>query len=494
VITDAEDRVEWVNAAFTRMTGHALPDAAGRRLSELLRGPGADLDALARMDEQLRREQKSAAELRYQLKDGRSLWLAVETHAVLGPDGRVQQYISIGRDVTERHAVEQQLRAARDEAERASRTKSEFLSAMSHELRTPMNAILGFAQLMQSDPDRALSARQHAHLQQILRAGAHLLELIDDVLDLARVEAGRQPITIEPVQPSQLLEECLTLMRPLAEERRVRFDGCAPGCCSDPVAADRTRLKQVLLNLLSNAIKYNEPGGSVTVACRPDGDDALVLAVTDSGPGLHPAQQERLFQAFERLGAEQGAVRGAGIGLALSKRLVELMGGQIGVESAPGAGSTFWLRLPRASSAPAAVSPPAALGDAARAAAPDGQCTVLYVEDNPVNVVLMEALLEREPGVRLVTAQLPELGLELAHSASPDLILLDIQLPGMDGYEVLRRLRASERHARTPIVAISANAMRGDIERGLGAGFDAYLTKPLDIAQLLGVVRSVKHA
>ncbi len=265
-ITDAQARVEWVNEAFTRLTGVAPEQALGRTLSELLRGEGSDAAALQRMDEELRSRHKAAAELRYQLKSGRVLWLSLEILAVLGPDAAVRHYISIGRDFTARHDAEEALRAARDEAERASRAKSEFLSSMSHELRTPMNAILGFAQLLATDARQPLADAHRGHLRHILQAGTHLLALIDDVLDLARVEAGKQPIQLEPVALGPLLRECLDLVHPLAEQRQVRLDGGDAVDGAGCVTADRTRLKQVLLNLLSNAIKYNREGGQVRLA------------------------------------------------------------------------------------------------------------------------------------------------------------------------------------------------------------------------------------
>ena len=488
-ITDADDRIDWVNAAFTRMTGHALEQAAGRTMAELLRGEQTDVDALRRMDEQLRNEHKASAELRYQLKDGRTLWLAIETHAVLGPDGAVQQYISIGRDVTERQAAEQALRLARDEAERASRAKSEFLSAMSHELRTPMNAILGFAQLLGTDAARPLAEPHRAHVRHILQAGTHLLALIDDVLDLARVEAGKQPILLEPVALGPLVRECLDLVRPLAAQRQVRLDGAGVVDDAGWVAADRTRLKQVLLNLLSNAIKYNREGGAVRLGygCGPT---ETWLDITDTGLGLGQEQRVRLFTAFERLGAEHGPIQGAGIGLALSKRMLELMAGRIEVDSEVGTGSTFrvWLRRDEAP-ADAPVRHPLLPVPPAEADAAPATRRVLYIEDNAVNAMLMEAVLERVPGVRLVCATLPEVGLELAQADPPDLVLLDIQLPGIDGFEVLRRLRASPATLAIPVVAVSANAMRSDIERARAAGFDDYLTKPIDFERLLALVQ-----
>jgi PAS domain S-box-containing protein len=492
VITDAAQRVEWVNEGFTRQTGHRSEGVAGHPVRELLAAPGTDDSEVARIDEQLARDRRATGELRLQGKDGRTRWFALEAQAILDDDGRVQRYIFTGRDVSARRAAEEDLRAARDEAERANRAKSEFLSAMSHELRTPLNAILGFGQLLASDPAFPLPERQQAQVQEIVRAGAHLLELINDVLDLARVEAGKQPISIEPVRVAPLVDECLALLRPQAQQRGIRLDAAAPQGCHCFVAADRTRLKQVLLNLLSNAVKYDRDGGRVQVACGADGD-AVRITVSDSGPGLDAERRERLFNSFERLGAEDGPIPGAGIGLVLSKRMVELMHGSLGLDSEPGRGSTFWLLLPRAQppAVPAAMAPAAVALQASPHDA--GTNTVLYIEDNPVNVLLMEAMLEREPGVRLLTALEPEGGLKLAFSEQPALILLDIQLPGIDGFEVLRRLRAAASTRATPVIAISANAMPADIRQGMEAGFDAYLTKPLEVEQLRTTVRQALH-
>ena len=486
-ITDATDRIEWVNEAFVRMTGYGPAQAVGHTLAELLRGPDSDLDALRRMDQQLRQQHKSSGELRYQFPDGRTLWLALETHAVRAADGSVRNYISIGRDVSERHAADAALRAARDEAERASRAKSEFLSAMSHELRTPMNAILGFGRLLQTDASQPLAGRQRSHVQQIVGAGTHLLALIDDVLDLARVEAGKQPILLEPVALDGLVHDCVDLVRPLADEQHLSLQtettAPAEGCW---VNADRTRLKQVLLNLLSNAIKYNRPGGEVRLRFL-QADSERGLEISDTGQGLGPEQQALLFEPFERLGAEGGTIPGAGIGLALTKRMLEMMQGRIEVDSEPGLGSRFriWLRgadgaAPRPA-APAEASAPAVRHTVAQ--------HVLYIEDNPVNVMLMEALMEREPGVRPKCAPLPEVGLALARAAPPDLLLLDVQLPGIDGFEVLRRLRADPVTQRVPVVAVSANAMPADIERARVAGFDDYLTKPIDFDRLRALLQ-----
>lgn len=490
-ITDAQRRVEWVNEGFTRLTGYRLDKLVGRRTAEFLRCADTDATEVERLEHDLLVHRRCAGELLHQAKDGRRYWFAVNTRAIVDDAGQVLHHVGIGRDVSDRRAAEQALRDARDEAQRASQAKSEFLSAMSHELRTPMNAILGFGQLLASDPTFVLPPRQQGQVREILNAGSHLLALINDVLDLARVEAGKQPIVIDPVRVDALLADCLALVRAIAQERAIALSLVVPPGCGCYVAADRTRLKQVLLNLVSNAIKYNHAGGQVSVGCRPSADASQVeIEVSDTGPGLSEDQRNRLFQPFERLGAEQGSIQGAGIGLVLSRRMVELMNGSIGVHSEPGRGSNFWVRLPMAvpgerSAPPAEALPPP---DPAR---PSRSGTVLYIEDNPVNLLLMEALFEHEAGVRLITAHEPALGLDLARSEQPQLILLDIQLPDIDGYEVLRRLRAMPATRSTPVIALSANAMPGDLQKGREAGFDDYLCKPFDMDKLRSTVREI---
>ena len=481
-VSDAEFIYTYVNERFAALIGRPRDAIVGEHARSIL---GAErferwcgLLAGARAGDQYE------AEVEYLAAPHRpAIWLQV-TYAVGLDDGagRRSTY-AFALDVSARKEAELALRAAKDEAERANRAKSQFLSSMSHELRTPLNASLGFGQLLLATGAPPLADPQRDQVLQILRGGRHLLELINEVLDLAQIETGRLRISLAPVQVAELLQECLTMLRPLAREAGIELQavGEIPADCL--VQADRTRLKQVLLNLLSNAIKYNRPGGAARVACRLDAD-TLRIAIADDGPGLSPDQQARLFQAFERLDAGATAIEGAGLGLVLSRHVMVAMHGEIGLDSEVGRGSTFWITLPRAQAADYGID----AAPAHPAGRPLATRTVLYIEDNPVNEMLMAAMLARIDGVRMISAALPLLGLQLAAQERPALILLDIQLPGIDGFEVLRRLRLDPVTRDIPVIAVSANAMHGDVEHALASGFLRYLTKPLDLRELAAAV------
>ncbi|MFZ2406887.1 MAG: PAS domain-containing protein [Methylobacter sp.] len=400
-------------------------------------------------------------------------------------DGRFVRLIGTVQDVTELKQVEQALIKSRDEAERANNAKSEFLSSMSHELRTPMNAILGFGQLLEIDA--GLTEDQADYVGEILKAGRHLLELINEVLDLSRIESGSINLSMEPLPCAELMAECLALVKPIAQRLGIAVKDPAIGAYV--IRADRTRLKQVLLNLLSNAIKYNRPQGDVSI--QVIGQDGWVrMAVSDTGYGIPAARQQEVFQPFSRLGAEETDIEGTGIGLTISRRLMEMMGGTIDMESEEGRGSTFWIELPEVVSEQGILSNDSGGQAMAAETAGAGKCryTVLYIEDNPANLRLVAQILGRNPQVQLITAHTPELGLELASAHRPELILLDINLPGMDGYQVLSVLRSLDSAKNTPVIAVSANATPRDIERGMEAGFDDYITKPVDVVHFLEVV------
>ncbi len=516
---DEDMRYTYVNERLAQLLGRPAPEIVGRTAREVLGEAHAQAveqevrAAFAGRVTRAERHYPAAPDMARpgDLADpgGRAgaRRLDLEVLHVAGPpqpDGRRTCFV-FGLDVTERLLAQDALRAARDEAEQANRAKSRFLAQMSHELRTPLHAISGFAQLLERDPRTPLTPQQAGFVGEIQHGAQHLLELINEVLDLGRIEAGRMPLQPETVPLPALLQECIALVRPLARDQGVRLLEvrlAARTASTWAVRADRMRLKQVLLNLLANAVKYNRRGGEVDLAVEAvavaPGGPAVRIVVRDTGPGLDDAALARLFRPFERLGAEHGAVEGTGIGLALSRRLVLAMGGQIGVDSRPGEGSRFWVEMPEATLA--ASSPTAgcaAPAEPPRDAGLDG-ATVLYVDDNPVNLVLMEAMLRLLPGLHLVSAENAAEGLRLALQERPRLVLLDIQLPDMDGFEVLARMRAtaaSEAAAtglarpRVPVVAVSANAMPADIEAARAAGFADYLTKPLDLERLHATVR-----
>jgi signal transduction histidine kinase/ActR/RegA family two-component response regulator len=377
-----------------------------------------------------------------------------------------------------------ELELAIEEAREANRAKSAFLSSMSHELRTPLNAILGFAQILAS-PSMPTTHEQKAEFAgHIVKSGRHLLTLINEILDLAKVEAGAVALSMEPVGLAEILAECRTMIGPLAAARGIQlsFPEGAPAV----VQADRTRLKQVLLNLLSNAVKYNRDGGAVTVACMACGTRCVRVSVLDTGMGLGSEQMAALFQPFNRLGQEGGAQEGTGIGLVVTRRLVELMGGTIGVTSTPGVGSTFYVEL--ATAEPSVPAPPAqaqapAAQDGSAAAPDDAPHLVLYIEDNPANLKLVQEIMGFRPDLRLLSAPDAHFGLSLARSHRPEVILTDLNLPGMSGLDVLAELRSDPATSGIPVIALTANAMPRDIERGLAAGFARYLTKPIDIGK-----------
>jgi len=398
--------------------------------------------------------------------------------------GRVYALCGITSDVTERKRVDEEMKTARKEAERANRAKSDFLSRMSHDLRTPLNAVLGFAQLLDMD---TLSEDQRDSVIQILEAGRQLLNLMNEVLDISRVEAGHLSLTVEAVSVSGMLEQVVKLLKPLAARRHIDFELVSGPIADRYVRADRQRLNQILINLVSNAIKYNREHGRVTLSCEDVADGRIRLNVIDTGPGLAPEKIALLFTPFERLGADQQGIEGTGLGLTLSRGLAEAMGGSLGVDSRLDHGSRFWVELP-GSMAPGAETIPVA-PQPLRIAATDVSGKVLYIEDNASNVRLVERLLkQRRPGVTLLNARDGERGLAMAVAHQPNLIFLDLHLPDTTGEEVLRRLSADNRTRNIPVAVLTADATASQNRRLLAAGATAYLTKPLDVTSLLSLL------
>ena len=416
----------------------------------------------------------------YRLRDGLALPDEDHSNDEIGRVARV--LVQSSALIAEKNA---RLEEAKEQSEKADRAKSEFLSRMSHELRTPLNSILGFAQVLQMGgglPTRALECVQH-----ILKGGRHLLRLIDEVLDIARIESGRLPLSVEPVLVSDAVSQTLEMVRPIAESRGIQLANDMSRQCQQHVMADRQRLHQVLLNLLSNAIKYNQANGSVRISCQAENRNAVRIKVEDTGSGITVEDQARLFAPFERLAAAHTDVEGTGLGLALSKHLIQAMGGGIGLLSQVGKGSTFWIELPVAEAPVERVRRQEVL--AVRSADPvPHSLKVLYIEDNVANVQLIEHVLSFRSQVKLLTAMQGRLGLEFAIENRPDLILLDLHLPDIRGDVVLRELQADSRTRGIPTIMISADATPGEIRRLRDAGATDYLTKPLDVEKLLHIL------
>ena len=485
VMLDPEGLVVSWNSGAQRIQGYSAEEIVGQHFSrfypreDIDRGtPQRDLDVV-RANGRLEDEGWRAR------KDGSTFWANVVVTAIRDQDGNLRGFAKLTRDLTVSRKVEAELTNAKSAAEKANLAKSDFLSSMSHELRSPLNAILGFAQLMESASSPAPTDSQKESIDQILQAGWHLLNLINEILDLAVIESGKVSLSLGSVSLAEIMAECRAMMEPQAQQRGIsvtfpHFDG--------PffVSADRTRLKQIVINLVSNAIKYNKERGTVVVDCSTSAPGRTRITITDSGAGLSGEKLAQLFQPFNRLGQEAGAVAGTGIGLVVTKRLAELMDGVIGVESNLGEGSVFWCELNSAEAPRLEEERNETEASAPPQSSATGQPrTLLYVEDNPANMKLVEQIVARCPDVRLLTAVNGTLGIEQARAAHPNVILMDINLPGISGIEALKTLREDPATAHIPVVALSANAMPRDIEMGLEVGFFRYLTKPIKVKEFM---------
>ena len=482
-----DGRTVKANPALGRMLGYSTEELLNMRFSEYTHGDYAKLDEQLFAEMVAGKRDSYQLEKRYVRKDGQHVWGRLTRTLFRDEDGKPLHALGMLEDITE-------LKQAKEQADNANEAKSEFLSSMSHELRTPMNAILGFGQLLETGRKDPLTAKQKEHVQHILKGGEHLLQLINEVLELAKIEAGRLALSIERVAVGDVLAECRVFIETIAESNGISLADRTAVRDIPAIEADYVRTRQVVLNLLSNAVKYNRKGGSVILDCRNTETGMLRIEVTDTGPGIPIERYPELFQPFSRLGAESTEIEGTGIGLTISKRLVEQMDGRIGFESTPGTGSTFWIELPLAAveakteekdesgPVPEAAATPEAREERS------GVRTVLYVEDNPENTRLMEDIIDEIPDLALVTTHTAELGLDLAVSRKPDLIILDVNLPGMDGIEAVKRLKESGQTRAIPAIALSANVLPSTVKRGLAAGFQNFLTKPVVISELLEAI------
>jgi PAS domain S-box-containing protein len=499
--TDPRGIISDVNQQMEALTGCTRDELIGAPFKNYFTDPERAEAAITRV---LREGKVTNYELTAHASDGTETVVSYNATTFHNRDNQLQGVFAAARDVTDRKQFEHKLQEnnielenAKAAAEKANLAKSDFLSSMSHELRTPLNAVLGFAQLMASDTPPPSSA-QKLSIDQILQAGWYLLRLINEILDLAMIESGKVTLSQESMSLTEAIQDCQAMIEPQAQKRGVQL--------TFPVLddlfyvhADRTRVKQVMVNLLSNAIKYNRVGGTVVVKCETHGSDRVRVSVTDTGAGLTPEQLAQLFQPFNRLGQESSIEEGTGIGLVVTKQLVELMGGVIGVESSVGSGSVFWVELP------AANAPELAFDDMHEVAADkpgdaaadplQSRRTLLYVEDNPANLVLVEQLIARRGDLTLLTAINGHLGIQMARAHQPDVILMDINLPGISGYGVLKVLNEDSATAHIPIMALSANAVPRDIQKGIDAGFFRYLTKPIEVVEFMDALDvALRHA
>jgi PAS domain S-box-containing protein len=508
IATDETGVIQLFNVGAERTLGYAAADVVNKITPSDIHDPEEELARAQALSLELGTEISPGFEalsfkasrgiediydLTYICKDGSRFPAIVSITALRDDYGDLIGYLLIGTDNSQRRQVELKLNQAMAIAEKANLAKSDFLSSMSHELRTPLSAILGFAQLIESGNPPPTDTQKRS-IDQILQAGWYLLELINEILDLALIESGKLSLSLEPMGLADVMLECAAMIEPQAHKRGIRVT-FPPLGMRYFVKADRTRVKQVLINLLSNAIKYNSVGGSVTVTCEERVSGRIRISVEDTGSGLAPEQIEQLFQPFNRLGQEANAEEGTGIGLVMTKRLVELMGGAIGLDSVVGQGCVFWVEMDLTNTRVQDVGEVSDEPTKTYRQTNAAQHLLLYVEDNPANLMLVEDLIARRPDIKLITARDGLEGVALARSALPDMILMDINLPGISGITALLILAKDPSTKHIPIVALSANAMPRDIAKGLEAGFFRYLTKPIKVNEFMDTLDlTLKHA
>jgi len=482
-IKDRKGCYQYVNHLFEQVFGTTSADIIGKTARNIVSAEEA-IRHETQDEEVWETGNASSFEINIPTAGEIDRWMLVRKFPILDPNGTMIALGGLGMDISDIKMAQEEMARARDQAETANQAKSDFLSSMSHELRTPLNAILGFGQVLMINSKDPLSVKQKHAVEHINGAGKHLMELIEHVLDLAKIEQGKMMLSIEPVRLDDLCAECLTLINKQAETRGLKIESDLGA--SNYILADRTRMKQCLLNLLSNAVKYNRDGGAVKLTRENISDHMVRLSVIDTGNSINEDEQTKLFQPFSRLGRETGTIEGTGIGLFITKQLVEAMGGSVGFEGKVGKGSTFWIDMPNVQAIDDEVT---VLIDSGPMEPLAADATVLYIEDNLSNLQLMEAIISEIDRATLISAQNAELGLMMAEECLPDIILMDINLPGMNGLAAMEILGTLDKTKDIPVIAISANAKKDDIKNGVAAGFSDYLTKPINVSKLIEAIR-----
>lgn len=483
IITDAKGQIEWVNESFQRMTRYSLDEVIGLNPGHFLQGPQSQPDQIDYLRNHLAKAEGFKTELINYNKMGEPYWVAIEVQPIFDKAQKLTNFIGITTDITKQRQIQERLQAAKRKAEEANRSKSEFLSRMSHELRTPMNGILGFGQLLKLSP---LQSRQHQNVDRILKAGNHLLDLINEVLDLSKVEAGALNLSLEPVRLIHIIDETLELTQSLAKEKAITISVDASIPKDLHLKADRQRIKHVLLNLVSNAIKYNVEHGAVLLKAQPKADKIWSIQVADTGLGIPEDQRPHVFVPFERLEATNSDIEGTGLGLALSQKLVQAMNGKIGLHANKPQGCVFWLEFEQTDSLDQVRSSYSSANENQTLESNEVfKGSVLYIEDNIENLQLVEQVMESRPNVTLSSTTHEMEGVRMAKEDQPDLIILDLHLPDCHSREVLQQLRKTETTQNIPILVLSADAMNATVNEMLELGANRYLTKPLNILSFL---------
>lgn len=492
IVTDTDGDIEYVNPKFSKITGYSFEEAIGQN-PRILKSGKTTTEEYKKMWTAIRSGEEWRGEVYNKTKNGDFYWAQVSISSISDENNRITHFIGIQEDITDRKRMETDLIKAKEQAEQANQAKSTFLASMSHELRTPLNSILGFSQILKLNKNKSLTEKELNFVSNILKSGNLLLDLINDVLDLSKIESGKFDLDLQPVFIKKAVTEAVDQVSTLAFKHNINVSFDADNM-EHYINVDERGIKQVLMNLLSNAIKYNRQEGKVTLACEISKEGQAILNVTDTGPGISEEKITHLFEPFNRLGAETTNIEGTGIGLTITKRLVEMMDGKLTASSRVGQGTTFEIRFPltrrETRTENKGTETPA---DSELNSETAEKKTILYVEDNRVNLELMESIIAGFSSLELISAESAEKGIKTAAQLQPDMILMDINLPGMDGFEALKILKESKDTRHIPVIAVTSKAMADDAEKGIKAGFTEYLTKPIMIDQFESIVNSILY-